>query len=139
MPTREQMRKFRAEFTELIPWVTVLKRPKKHCAAFTNHYYKLGFRTRQAMTVDDENRYRCKHRGLFHFTALKSERGGKTGTYCEIHLRTMGIFGSMGEDERFQRWCEKNVFTLNALRTKYDLSPIPTRRELERTNRAASG
>jgi len=139
MPTREQMRKFRAEFTELIPWVNVLKRPKKHCAALTVPYYRLGLKTRRAMTADDLEKYRCRHRGLFHFTALKGERGGKSGTYCETHLRTMGIFSSMREDERFQRWCEKNSFTLNALRTKYGLPPVPTKRELERTNSAASG
>jgi hypothetical protein len=131
MPSREQLRKFRAEFTELIPWVNVLKRPKAHCAAFTVPYYRLGFKTRRDMTAADESKYRCKHRGLFHFTALKGEHGGKTGTYCETHLRTVCIFASMAEDERFQRWCEKNIFTLNALRVKYGLPPVPTKRELE--------
>lgn len=130
MPGKEQMRRFRAELTDLIPWVTVLKRPKKHCAAYTSAWYKLGLKTRVAMTPEDREKYLCKHRGVFHFKGLNGWEGGTTGTYCDVHLRTKGIFATMREDERYQRWCEKNSFTLNALRAKYGLPPVMVKREV---------
>lgn len=139
MPSKEQLRKFRAELSALIPWVTVLKRPKRDCDALTNAWYKLGFKTRRDTPVKDRGKYRCKHKGIFHFRGLKGDWGGITGTYCEIHLRATGIFGTMREEERYQRWCEKNAFTLNALRAKYGLPPVPTEGALRRMNNVKSG
>lgn len=126
MPSKEQLRRFRAELTDLIPWVTVLKRPKKHCAAYTSAWYKLGLKTRVAMTPEGREKYLCKHRGVFHFKGLKGWEGGTTGTYCDVHLRTKGIFATMREDERYIKWVRNNTVIVNRVRMKYGLEPMPT-------------
>lgn len=128
MVSREKLRAFRAEFTKLIPWVTVLKRPKPRCAAYVSKWYKMSYKKRTALTVEERLEFRCKSRGSFRFRALKWS-GAVTGTYCETHLRTAGIFSTMAEDERFRSWCDENSDQLNALRAKYGLPPVPTLKE----------
>lgn len=134
-PSKDKLRAFRAELTELIPWVTVLKKPRKDCDGLTHKYWKLGFKTRREMTDEERNAYRCSKQGLFRFRALKSEMRGKGGTYCEIHLRTLGIFSSMGEEARYIKWASNNTEIINRVRIKYGLEPMPTVEEVERERR----
>ena len=132
MPTAKQLKEYRLELTGLIPWVSILKRPRAQCTGYRDRPMKARFGP-QAEALKEK--YRCKNKGKFRFRGLKREGGGIDGTYCEQHLRTRGIFYSMEEDERFRNWCEKNIDMLNPIRVKYGLEPMLQERRLADGNR----
>lgn len=135
---KDKLRAFRAELTEIIPWVYVLRRPRKRCDGLTSKYWRLGFKTRHKMTPEVVDTYRCTRPGFFRFRALKGFMGGKNGTYCEIHLRMYGIFSTMSEEQRFTKWMLDNTEVVNRIRIKNGLDPMPTAEEVERARRARS-
>lgn len=75
----------RAELLARIPWVTRLARSRQ-C---------------------DGKQGKCKLPAYWKFRALKRSWAA-SGTYCRIHLIHNGLYGDMWEDQRIQRWWERN-------------------------------
>ena len=94
-----------------LPWVTPLKAPQpcegiKYGTVATRDLFPWGpGRSNPARGIQDKSR--CKNLAHWRFKGLKRD-GGRSGTYCWAHLMSMGIYGSMNEDERSRRWYAKN-------------------------------
>ncbi len=98
----------RREFLESVPWIKRLKNPTtcdsiKHSAPLKTYFGSDEQRAESAL------KYACKAIAYWKFTALRSSRFSKSGTYCMSHLYTM--LEEEKEAIRLTKWHNRYINT----------------------------
>lgn len=103
--------KERKEYLLTVPWITLVKRPKR-CEDYRWSHVSLAM----IYSQDDERRaalrekYRCKNKGLYRLKAKKSRKAwahnAKSGAYCWSHL--MNQIWYTEEAARMEQWQKEN-------------------------------
>jgi hypothetical protein len=92
--------KERKEFLQSIPWVTWIKQPMK-CQG--KRYSGMPLKK----IYNPTGKYDCKNTAHWMFRHTKrgdSHNRGKTKVYCMSHLFSLGLYGNMAEESRYQNW-----------------------------------
>jgi len=95
---RREWRRWQTRVLHLLPWVRRL-REETRCDAYRWSQMPLK------VMGDPElrERYRCKNRARWHFTALQRSYA-RDGDYCLSHLIHSGLYGDMREERRMETW-----------------------------------
>lgn len=96
----------RAKIAECMPWVRKLPR-RVPCEGIKWNAVSMKM-LHQIRQGDIPEKVKCKKLAHWHFTSLKKSTA-TSGNYCWTHLIYRGLYGSMEESDRTEKWLKEHL------------------------------